>query len=49
MLTTRKLCVKSAAGLREKCPHVSIYGYWQLHYAYFNPAKSWVVASWGKE
>lgn len=48
MLTARKLCVKSAIGLREKCPHVSIYGYWQLHYAYFNPAKSWVVASWEK-
>lgn len=46
MLTTRKLCVKSAAGLHEKRPHVRIYGYWQSHYAYFNPAKSWVVASW---
>lgn len=46
MLTTRKLCVKSVIGLREKCPHVSIYRYWRLHYAYFNPAKSWAVASW---
>lgn len=28
MLIARKLCVKSAAGLHEKQPHVRIYGYW---------------------
>ena len=49
MLTTHKLCVKSAIGLREKCPHVALYGFWESHYAYFNPAKSWVVASWEKD
>jgi len=49
MLTTRKLRVKSAVGLREKRPHVTLYGFWQSHYAYFNPAKSWVVASWEKD
>ena len=49
MLTTRKLCVKSAAGLHEKQPHVRIYGYWESCYSYFNPTKSWVVASWEVE
>lgn len=42
MLIRRKLCVKTALNLREKCAHVRIYN----AYGRLNAGGSWIVASW---
>lgn len=42
MLIRRKLYVKTALNLREKCAHVRIYN----AYGRLNAGGSWIVASW---